>query len=73
MLQQAEIKYVLLKGHGSQAMAFLLPRYPHIVDHPQFHPRNNHGDRNGGHLTGCGGLISVPVVQEVSVVTKQED
>ena len=23
----------------------------------------NHGDRNGGHLTGCGGLISVPVAQ----------
>ena len=35
--------------------------------------KNNHGDRNGGHLIGYGGLISVPVVQEVSVVTKQED
>ena len=23
----------------------------------------NQGDRNGGHLTGCGGLISVPVAQ----------
>ena len=23
----------------------------------------NHGDRNGGHLIGYGGLISVPVVQ----------
>ena len=33
----------------------------------------NQGDRNGGHLIGYGGLISVPVVQEVSVVTKQED
>ena len=34
---------------------------------------NNHGDRNGGHLIGNGGLISVTVAQEVSVVTKQED
>ena len=33
----------------------------------------NHGDRNGGHLIGNGGLISVPVVQEVSVATKRED
>ena len=23
----------------------------------------NHGDRNGGHLIGYGGLISVPVAQ----------
>ena len=33
-----EIKYVLLKGHGSQAVAFLLPQSPHIVNYPQSPP-----------------------------------
>ena len=32
----------------------------------------NQGDRNGGHLTGCGGLISVPVAQYVSVAVKEK-
>ena len=34
---------------------------------------NHHGDRNGGHLIGYGGLISVPVAQKVSVATKRDD
>ena len=38
-----------------------------------FEKRSNQGDRNGGHLTGCGGLISVPVAQYVSVAIKRED
>ena len=44
-------------------------------DHKDLHKyfSGNHGDRNGGHLIGYGGLISVPVVQEVSVYTKRED
>ena len=52
-------------------MAFLLPQYSPIVYYPQSPPRifgtsdelGNHGDRNGGHLIGYGGLISVPVAQ----------
>ena len=38
VLHPMEIKYVLLKGHGSQAMTFLLLRYPHIVNYPQSPP-----------------------------------
>ena len=48
MLQQAEIKYVLLKGHGSQAIAFLLPQYsPYcqlwisMVDHVVVHSKDD--------------------------------
>ena len=31
-------------------------------DHKDLH-KGNQGDRNGGHLIGYGGLISVPVAQ----------
>ena len=39
VLHPMEIKYVFLKGHGSQAMAFLLPQYSPIVNYPQSPPR----------------------------------
>ena len=36
-------------------------KYDICVTNPPW--SNNHGDRNGGHLIGYGGLISVPVAQ----------
>lgn len=40
---------------------------------PRQEDNYNHGDRNGGHLIGYGGLISVPVAQQASVAAKRED